>query len=70
MSPAPAVGEKARIKKVFFRSAVYFALSGAALALVIWSFLATRTEGACGASTIRPLFPWGVSKTWSWSGTC
>ncbi len=59
--------EKARIQKVFLRSAAYFALSGVALALVIWSFVATvRTEDACGAHTIRPMFPWGVSKIWYW----
>jgi len=65
--------ERARIKKVFWRSAFSFALSGAALALAIWSFLATaRTEDACGAYTVKPMFPWGVSKTWQWgaNGTC
>lgn len=71
--PAPAAEEKARITKVFFRSALYFAFSGAVLAAVIWSFVATaRTQDACGASTISPLFPWGVSKTWRWgaNGVC
>jgi len=57
--------EKARLKKVFLRSAIYFALSGAALALVIWSFLATRIieQGRCG-ETVGPMFPWGVAKPW------
>jgi hypothetical protein len=64
--------EKARITRVVLRNVAYFLLSGAALALVIWSFLATaRTDsGACGAHTIKPLFPWGVSKTWRRGPVC
>jgi hypothetical protein len=66
--------EKARITRVVLRNIAYFLLSGAALALVVWSFLATaRTDmGACGEHTIGPMFPWGVAKPWHWgpNGAC